>query len=109
LTVVDNTNLRERSHGSEARPINFDYGRCRDGAQAAAAQNRTAALVGQVTSDAEGVMEGVVVGAKKAVRPSRSARSATRRAATASRPIGFQRANIRSRYEPSAATSRRRQ
>jgi virginiamycin B lyase len=36
------------------------------GAQTATAQNRTAALGGQVTSEAEGAMEGVVVSAKKA-------------------------------------------
>jgi streptogramin lyase len=36
------------------------------GAQSAAAQTRPAALTGQVTSDAEGAMEGVVVSAKKA-------------------------------------------
>ena len=34
-------------------------------AQPAAAQNKTAALTGQVTSEAEGAMEGVVVSAKK--------------------------------------------
>src|ERR1700724_3954047 len=34
--------------------------------QPAAAQNKTAALAGQVTSEAEGAMEGVVVSAKKA-------------------------------------------
>jgi streptogramin lyase len=36
------------------------------GAQSVAAQNRTPALAGQVASDAEGAMEGVVVSAKKA-------------------------------------------
>ena len=36
------------------------------GAHSAAAQNRSAALTGQVTSDAEGTMEGVVVSARKA-------------------------------------------
>jgi virginiamycin B lyase len=36
------------------------------GAHSAAAENRPAALAGQVTSDAEGAMEGVVVSARKA-------------------------------------------
>jgi virginiamycin B lyase len=36
------------------------------GAHPAAAQNKSAALTGQVTSDAEGTMEGVVVSARKA-------------------------------------------
>jgi hypothetical protein len=39
------------------------------GAHQAAAQNRTAALTGQVTSDAEGKMEGVVVSARKVGSP----------------------------------------
>src|ERR1700722_5932439 len=39
------------------------------GAHSAAAQNRSAALTGQVTSDAEGKMEGVVVSARKVGSP----------------------------------------
>ena len=65
----------------------------------------TAAISGQVTSEAEGAMEGVVVTARKAMRTSRSAWSPMRKAATTSRPTGSSPANIRSQSARSAMTS----
>jgi hypothetical protein len=78
------------------------------GAQTATAQNRTAALDGQVTSDAEGALEGVLVSAKKAGSTVTVTVISDAQGRYTFQLIGSRRENIPSRYVPSATTSRPR-
>jgi hypothetical protein len=60
------------------------------------AQNRgTSAITGQVTSEAEGAMEGVVVTAKKAGAKLSISVITDAQVATAFRPIGWSQVNMR--------------
>src|SRR5580698_7226550 len=67
--AAHNTNLRERIMQKRLVLSLLATGVVAMGAHGAAAQNKPAALAGQVSSDAEGKMEGVVVSARKVGSP----------------------------------------